>query len=62
MSDKEIKEFSEILKHGLELAEKRMLKEKAMRGEDLIVSSDGKTIQRISAKEIIESNYAAADF
>ena len=53
MSNKEVKEFSEKLKRGLELAEKRMLQEKALRGEDLIVSSDGKTFKRLSAKELI---------
>ena len=47
------KEFSEKLKVGIELAGKRMLQEKAMRGEDIIVSSDGKTIRRIPAKELI---------
>lgn len=55
MSNKEVKEFSEKLRQGLELAEKRMLQDKAMRGEDLIVSSDGKTFQRISAKELIST-------
>jgi len=30
-----------------------MLQEKAMRGEDIIVSSDGKTIQRIPASQVI---------
>ena len=55
MSNKEVREFSEKLKQGLELAEKRMLQDKAMRGEDLIVSSDGKTFQRISAKELIST-------
>lgn len=47
------KEFSEKLKAGIELAGKRMLEDKAHRGEDIIVSSDGKTIQRIPAKELI---------
>lgn len=47
------KEFSEKLKAGIELAGKRMLKEKALRGEDLIVSSDGKTIRRIPARQIL---------
>jgi len=50
------KEFSEKLKAGIELAGKRMLKEKAMRGEDIIVSADGKTIQRIPASQVIASN------
>lgn len=47
------KEFSEKIKVGIELAGKRMLQDKALRGEDLIVSSDGKTIQRIPAKKLI---------
>ncbi len=41
------------MKHGLEIAEKRMLQDKAMRGENLIVSSDGKTFQHIPAKELL---------
>ena len=49
------KEFSEKLKAGIELAGKRMLQEKAMRGEDIIVSADGKTIQRIPASQVIAS-------
>lgn len=53
MSNKEFTDFSAELKRGLEIAEKRMLEEKALRGEDIIVSSDGKTIERIPAKQII---------
>ena len=30
-----------------------MLEEKALRGEDIIVSSDGKTIERIPAKLLL---------
>lgn len=33
MSNKEVREFSEKLKNGLQLAERRMLEEKALRGE-----------------------------
>ena len=47
------KEFSEILKNGIELAGKRMLEEKALRNEDIIVSSDGKTIERIPARQLL---------
>ena len=47
MSNKEVKDFTLKLEEGLQIAEKRMLEEKALRGEDLIVSSDGKTIERI---------------
>ena len=53
MSNEEMKEFSAKLMRGLEIAEKRMLEEKAMRGEDIIVSSDGKTIERIPAREVL---------
>lgn len=47
------KEFSEKLKVGIELAGKRMIEEKALRGEDLIVSYDGKTIEHIPAKQFL---------
>jgi hypothetical protein len=57
MSNKEIKEFSEKLKYGLELAEKRMLEEKALRGEDIIVSSDGKNIEHIPAQQILNNSF-----
>jgi len=56
MSNKEMKEFSEKLKHGLEIAEKRMPEEKALRGESIIVSSDGVTYQSIPAKQAIEEH------
>lgn len=47
------KEFSEKLKAGIELAGKRMLEEKALRGEDVIVSADGKTIEHIPATQLL---------
>ena len=47
------KEFSEKIKAGLKIADWRMLEEKALRGEDIIVSSDGKTIERIPAKQLL---------
>ena len=53
MSDKE---FSEKLKYGLELAEKRMLQEKALRNEDVIVCDADNIIRRIPAKEVIANN------
>ena len=56
MSDKEAKKFSEKLKRGLELAEKRMLQEKALRGQDVIVCDDDNVIRRIPAKEVITNN------
>ena len=56
MTNKEIQEFNEKLRRGLEIAEKRMLQEKALRGEDIIVSSDGETFQRIPAKQVMAGN------
>ncbi len=56
MSDKEIRDFSQKIKLGLELAERKMLEEKALHGENIIVSSDGKTFQYIPAKQIIEAS------
>ena len=53
MSNKEILDFHEKLKHGLEIAEQRMLEEKALRGEDVIVSADGKTIEYIPATQLL---------
>ena len=53
MSNKEVKEFSEKLDAGLKLAERRMLQEKALRGEDVIVSADGVNIQRIPASTLL---------
>lgn len=47
------KEFSEKIKAGLVIAERRMLEDKALRDEDIIVSSDGKTIERIPAKQLL---------
>ncbi len=55
MSNKEIKEFSEKLRHGLELAEKRMLEEKALRGQDVIVCDAHNNIQRIPASQVLAS-------
>ena len=56
MSNKEMKEFSEELKRGLEIAEKRMLKEKALRGQDVIVCDADNNIRRIHAEEVISKN------
>lgn len=56
MSDKEYIDFSNKLDEGLKLAEKRMLEEKALRGEDIIVSSDGKNIEHIPAQQILSNS------
>ena len=53
MSNKEIAEFGEKLQYGLDLAERRMLEEKALHGEDVVVCTDNNTITRIPASEAI---------
>ncbi len=56
MSDKEIKEFREKLNKGLLLAEKRMLQEKALRGEDVVVCDRNNHIIRKPAAQVIAEN------
>ena len=55
MSDKDILEFSQKLKRGLDLAERRMLEEKALHGQDIIVCNDDGIIQHIPAKKALEA-------
>ena len=56
MSEKDYLEFNKLLDESLQLAEKRMLQEKALRGEDVVVSEDGVNIRRIPAKQVIAEN------
>ena len=53
MSNKEVQELAERLRDGLAIAEQRMLEEKALRNQDVIVCDDNDNIQRIPAKELI---------
>ena len=53
MSNKEVQELAEKLRDGLAIAEQRMLEEKALRGQDVILCDDNDNIQRIPAKELI---------
>lgn len=55
MSNKEITELSEKFKRGLEIAERRMLEEKALRGQNVIVCDTENNIQHISARQILSS-------
>ena len=55
MSDKEVKEFMEKLDAGLKLAEERMLQEKSLRGETVVVYTEDKGIQHIPASQVIAS-------
>ncbi|MBQ6157183.1 MAG: hypothetical protein IJK22_11355 [Bacteroidales bacterium] len=56
MSNKEIKEFEKKLIYGLTLAEKRMLQEKALREEFVIMQSSDGEIRRVPAKQVIAEN------
>ncbi len=49
MSEKDEKLLTEKLLYGLKISERRMLKEKAIHGQDIVVSSDDNTIKRIPA-------------
>ena len=53
MSNKEIKSFTQKLETGLRLAEKRMLEEKALHNETIVVSSAEGEFQYIPAKEVL---------
>lgn len=57
MSDKEYKDLSRKIDKGLELAEKRMLQEKALRGESVVVCDKNNNIRRIPAKQVIAENH-----
>lgn len=56
MSDKEYKDLSRKIDKGLELAEKRMLQEKALRGESVVVCDKNNNIRRIPAQQVIAEN------
>lgn len=56
MSDKEVKEFMNLLNAGLKLAEERMLQEKSLRGENVVIYTEEKGIQHIPASQIIAEN------
>ncbi|MBR5029220.1 MAG: hypothetical protein IKX51_08370 [Bacteroidales bacterium] len=54
MSDKEIIDFTERLHHGLDIAERRMLEEKALHGQKIIVCSKEGKICQIPARKAME--------
>ena len=56
MSEIEIKEFEEKLLAGLQLAEKRMLQEKALHDECVIIQTSDGEIRHIPAKQVIAGN------
>ena len=55
MSNKDIEEFGEKLQRGLALAERRMLEEKALHGQDIVVCQPDGTIRRVSAREALKA-------
>ena len=55
MSDKEYKDLDQKLDKGLKLAHKRMLEEKALHNETVVVSNADGKIEYIPAKEILAS-------
>jgi hypothetical protein len=55
MSDKEYKELDQKLDQGLKLAHRRMLEEKALHNETVVVSNSEGKIEYISAKEVLAS-------
>ena len=56
MSDKDYLELSKKIDEGLRLAEKRMLEEKALRGESVVVCDSDNNIKRIPAQQVIAEN------
>ena len=56
MSEKEILDLQEKIDRGLQLAEKRMLQEKALHDECVVVQAADGIIRHIPAKKIIAEN------
>lgn len=57
MSQSEIKKFNEEVIKGLELAEYRMLRDKAMRNQIVITNFEDSGIREISARELFTRLY-----
>lgn len=55
MSSKEMSDLTQKLETGLRIAEKRMLEEKALRNETVVVSTPEGGIQYLSAREVLAS-------
>lgn len=56
MSEKEIKDMMNLIDAGLKLAEERMLQEKSLRGENVVIYTESKGIEYIPASQIIAEN------
>lgn len=57
MSDKEIEDYLRVLEEGLALAEQEMLKDKASRGESVVISDGHGNIVHVLASDILEGKY-----
>ena len=55
MTDKEIQDLTDKLEKGLRLAERRMLEEKALHNETVVVSNAEGKIEYIPAKDVLAS-------
>jgi hypothetical protein len=53
MSNKEVQALSERIREGLEIAEREMLEEKALRGQDVVICDDKNNILRIPATQLL---------
>lgn len=56
MSEQELRDFEARLTRGLQLAEKRMLHEKALHGECVIMQYADGRIRRVPANQVIAEN------
>jgi uncharacterized FlaG/YvyC family protein len=56
MTKEEIEDLSEKIKEGLRLAEIRMYKEKALRGEYVVIADEDGVIRRIPAQQVIDEH------
>ena len=55
MSDKDIQDVAAKVQYGLDLAERRMLEEKALHGQDIVVCTTDNTIEHIPASVAIKN-------
>jgi len=56
MTKEEMDDLHEKIKEGLRLSEIRMYKEKALRGEYVVIASDDGVIRRIPAQQVIDEH------
>ena len=54
MSDKELKSLADKLDHGLLLAEMRMLQDKAIKDQTIIVCDENNKIKSIPARNFVD--------